>query len=158
MIGAVKVPFNERGGWWVLGQLGLMTLVIGLGVVFKGVPRRPGLTAAGAALMVAGGLTALAGTLALGRRLTPFPRPGENSDLVQGGIYGLVRHPLYCSVILASVGWGLFQNSWPSVVASAALALFLDAKARREERWLRDQFLEYPEYQARVRRFVPWVY
>ena len=29
MIDAVSVPFNERGGWWVLGQLALMTLVIG---------------------------------------------------------------------------------------------------------------------------------
>jgi protein-S-isoprenylcysteine O-methyltransferase Ste14 len=43
-------------------------------------------------------------------------------------------------------------------MAALVLALFFDAKARREERWLRQRFSEYARYEARVRRFLPWVY
>jgi protein-S-isoprenylcysteine O-methyltransferase Ste14 len=49
-------------------------------------------------------------------------------------------------------------RSWPALLAALALAPLLDGKARREERWLRQQFPEYSSYQRRVRRFVPWVY
>ena len=40
----------------------------------------------------------------------------------------------------------------------AVQAGFLDAKARREERWLRVQFPAYAEYAAKVRRLIPWLY
>jgi protein-S-isoprenylcysteine O-methyltransferase Ste14 len=35
---------------------------------------------------------------------------------------------------------------------------FLDAKARREEEWLRERFPEYRGYEASVKRFVPGIY
>lgn len=41
---------------------------------------------------------------------------------------------------------------------SLVLAVFFDAKARREETWLRQQFPEYANYQLRVRRFLPGIY
>jgi len=34
----------------------------------------------------------------------------------------------------------------------------LDAKSRKEERWLRQQFPDYEAYQKRTRRFLPWIY
>ena len=99
-----------------------------------------------------------AGTVALGRNLTPFPKPSAHTQLVQGGIYGLMRHPLYTAVFCASAGWALVWQSWPALLATLALAPFFDAKARREERWLRQQFPEYASYEQRVRRFIPWIY
>ena len=35
---------------------------------------------------------------------------------------------------------------------------FFDAKARREEKWLREKFSEYGEYESRVKRFIPRIY
>jgi len=52
----------------------------------------------------------------------------------------------------------LIRSSWPALVASLALAIFFDAKARREERWLRRRFPEYTRYEQRVRRFIPGIY
>jgi protein-S-isoprenylcysteine O-methyltransferase Ste14 len=78
--------------------------------------------------------------------------------LVQSGIYQLIRHPLYTAVFCGSVGWALVWRSWPALVAALALAPLFDAKARAEERWLRQQFPEYAGYEQRVRRFVPWIY
>jgi protein-S-isoprenylcysteine O-methyltransferase Ste14 len=60
--------------------------------------------------------------------------------------------------MLASLGWALIWRSWPALLAALALAPFFDAKARVEERWLREQFADYAGYTRRVRRFIPWVY
>jgi protein-S-isoprenylcysteine O-methyltransferase Ste14 len=61
-------------------------------------------------------------------------------------------------VFCGSVGWALVWRSWPALLAALALAPLFEAKARVEERWLRQQFPEYAGYEQRVRRFVPWIY
>jgi len=40
----------------------------------------------------------------LGRNLSPFPRPINNSNLVTTGIYRYTRHPMYYSLIFISIG------------------------------------------------------
>jgi protein-S-isoprenylcysteine O-methyltransferase Ste14 len=94
--------------------------------------------------------------MALGRNLTPFPKLGEQAQLVRHGIYAVIRHPLDASVIAGAIGWALVWQSWPALVAAAFLIPFFLAKARREERWLRETFPEYADYERQVRGFVPW--
>ena len=112
----------------------------------------------GAGLLLVAAGCGIAGTISLGRNLTPFPKPSASSTLVRTGIYGLIRHPLYTAVFCGSVGWALVWQSWPALLAALALAPLFDAKARREERWLRQKFPEYAGYERQVRRFVPWIY
>lgn len=150
--------FFQRGGAWVLGQSVLLGAVILLAVFFRGDGFSPAVVIAGAVLMVVGAGVALAGALALGRNLTPFPKPTEQAQLVRHGIYALIRHPLYTSVILVSIGWSLIWQSWPALLVAATLIPFFHAKARHEERWLREKFPEYADYERRVRRFIPWLY
>jgi protein-S-isoprenylcysteine O-methyltransferase Ste14 len=150
--------FLERGGLWVAGQGALMIAVGLLGFLFRGTWE------SGAALIVGGLLAAcaavcgLAGAVALGRNLTPFPRPGASTCLVRTGIYRYLRHPLYTAVMSAAFAWGALWQSWPSLLAAVVLAFFFDGKARREERWLRQRFADYADYQEQTRRFVPGVY
>lgn len=150
--------FLERGGLWVAGQGVLMTLVGLLGICFRGNwDGRAALIAAGL-LAACGVVCGLAGAAALGRNLTPFPRPSASTSLVRSGIYRYIRHPLYTAVMSAAFAWGALWQSWPALVGALVLAFFFDAKARREEKWLRQRFPEYAEYQERTRRFVPGVY
>jgi protein-S-isoprenylcysteine O-methyltransferase Ste14 len=147
--------FLARGGAWVVIQSFLMTTAIALGVIFHGDWTRLPVIATGAALLIAGGYLGIAGVVVLGRNRTPFPQPRDGSELVQRGIYAQVRHPLYASVMLASLGWALIWQSWPGFIAALVLIPFFHAKARREESWLREQFPGYADYEHRVPRFIP---
>lgn len=112
----------------------------------------------GLVLLMAGGVCGVAGARHLGRNLTPFPRPIPDSTLIQTGIYGLMRHPLYVAVFCGCAGWSLLMGSWPALVLSLVLGFYFDRKARREEKWLSERFPEYSTYRKRVKRFIPWVY
>jgi protein-S-isoprenylcysteine O-methyltransferase Ste14 len=154
----VSGDFLERGGLWVLGQSVLLCVVIAGGFVYRNQWQSFVLALCGTGLLFVAAVCGLAGTVSLGRSLTPFPKPSTRTRLVQTGIYGLMRHPLYTAVFCGSVGWALVCRSWPALWAALALGPLFDAKARREERWLRQQFPEYASYAQQVRRFIPWVY
>jgi protein-S-isoprenylcysteine O-methyltransferase Ste14 len=150
--------FFQRGGLWVFAQLLLMGALVVCGIIFAS-PQRSGIvTGAGIVLLALSGAVALASALSLGRGLTPCLRPRSESRLVCSGVYSVVRHPIYTSVMAAGFGWALLRQSWPAFVVALLLVPFFAAKASGEERWLRAQFPEYAEYSQRVRRFIPWLY
>lgn len=94
----------------------------------------------------------------LGRSLTPLPYPREDGELVQSGIYGYVRHPIYAGVIFAAIAWTIFYASLSHLVATLVFIGFFAAKASREEQWLVERYPQYSEYQQRVKRLIPWIY
>ena len=147
--------FAARGGSWVVAQSLLMLAAIGLAVLFPGDWTRTPVIAIGGVLFVVGGYFGIAGVVVLGRNRTPFPQPRAGSELIQHGIYSRVRHPLYTSVMLASLGWALLWQSVASFAAALALIPFFHAKACREERWLNQTFSGYADYARRVPRFLP---
>ncbi len=150
--------FVGRGGWWVVAQSLLMAGVIGAGVAGRTPHFHPAVRAAGGLVFALGAACGIAGAAALGRSRTAFPKPRGDGTLVRHGIYAWVRHPLYASVILLSFGWALLWGSPPALALAVVEALFLDAKARREERWLLEKYPDYADYRHRVRRLVPWLY
>ena len=94
----------------------------------------------------------------MGRQMTPFTKPRLNVRIEQGGAYRLVRHPIYSGAVVGVLGWALYHGRWSGLLAFVIVAVFFDQKASSEERWLVGQAPEYPEYRARVRKLVPWVY
>jgi protein-S-isoprenylcysteine O-methyltransferase Ste14 len=151
----LKQSFAARGGWWVVAQSVLMLAVIALAVGFPGDWTRGPISGIGFLLFALGGYFGIAGVLVLGRNRTPFPQPRAGSELIQRGIYSRVRHPLYTSVMLASLGWALIWQSGAAFWASLMLIPFFHAKARREEEFLRQTFADYADYTRRVPRFWP---
>ena len=147
--------FLVRGGTWVVAQSILMMAVLLLAVVFPGDGTRLAVSATGGVFFCAGACFGIAGVIVLGRNRTPFPQPRPGSELVQRGIYARVRHPLYTSVMLASLGWALIWQSAAALAAAIVLIPFFHAKARREERWLCEMFPGYADYKKQVPRFIP---
>lgn len=109
-------------------------------------------------LGVIGAIFGISGAFILGRSRTIFPEPLPGSRLIRHGIYGIVRHPLYSSVILLSLAWALWWRSIPGLVPALMTVGFLDAKARHEERLLSLKFPDYEGYARRVKRLLPWIY
>ena len=146
---------GRRGGGWVLLQVALMAAVLGAGAV---PPRLPdSLRLAGVPLIAAGAAIAIASARALGRALTPFPRPRPGGRLVTSGPYGVVRHPIYAAGLLCFAGYALV-TSLPALAATVALGAAWYGKAAVEERLLAERHPEYQAYARRTRRrFVPWL-
>jgi protein-S-isoprenylcysteine O-methyltransferase Ste14 len=112
----------------------------------------------GYAVFVVGSSIAIIAAFYLGKNLTPLPKPKDNSELVQAGLYGWVRHPIYFGVIVLALGWGLIQQTLLVWIYVLALIIFFDIKSRKEERWLVERFSTYADYQGRVRKLIPWIY
>ncbi len=139
----------------MLTQFFLMMAVVLLAMIFPSPETSRWLRVVGGGLLLAGSGFGIAGVRVLGRNRTPFPQPRADAELVQRGIYARVRHPLYTSVMLVSFGWALLWRSGPAFATALVLVPFFQAKARREERWLRQRFPEYADYARRVPRFCP---
>lgn len=150
--------FLQRGGGWVLVQNTLTLAILAVGPLQRtaGWPRlAPWI---GGLLFIAGAVFGIAGVRALGRNRTPFPALRAEHHLVQSGVYRVVRHPLYTSLILLGLGWGLIWSSPLTLALTVALAVVLDGKARVEERLLLERYREYADYQTRVARLLPGLY
>ena len=148
---------GARGEGWVLIQSALLSAVIAAGIFGASWPERARYArlAAAATLGAVGTFLVVAGSVSLGRELTPMPRPHARSVLKQTGIYARVRHPIYGGVILTAFAWSFVMSPW-ALIPSATVPILFNLKAKLEEEWLAERFPEYPNYARRVRhRFVP---
>ncbi len=138
---------GSRGEGYVAVQAGLLLLVL-LGPSLHSHwawPQPWGGLAAGLSLLcwAWAGVFGAYGLASLGRNLSVLPRPKDDAQLVTQGAYAWVRHPIYSGVLALCLAWSLGTQSGPSLLASAALALLFDRKARREEAWLAERFAAY---------------
>jgi protein-S-isoprenylcysteine O-methyltransferase Ste14 len=152
---------GSRGSGWVVAQFLLIGVIVAVGRVGPGWPGRSGMNVLfviGAVLVALGSATALLAALALGRALTPFPRPASRGRLVERGPYRLVRHPIYFAGALFFTGFSL-MSSPIALALTMVLIVLWGKKALFEERLLRARYSQYEEYARRVRfRLVPGVW
>ena len=87
----------------------------------------------------------------LGRNLSPFPRPINNSKLVTTGIYRFTRHPMYYSLILISIGVFIIKLSIYYLFLTISLALIIKFKIALEEKYLMHKFKNYFLYKNEVK-------
>ena len=87
----------------------------------------------------------------LGRNLSPFPRPINNSNLVTIGIYRFTRHPMYYSLIFISFGVFITKLSIYYLFLSISLGLIIKFKIALEEQYLNNKFKNYLIYKNDVK-------
>jgi len=90
-------------------------------------------------------------------------KPGNNFEnttiLVKSGIYGYIRHPLYCSLLLLGTGIMFKQPGYIQIIIGAinVFAVFFTAKI--EEKEMTARFGEqYREYMKETKMFIPFIF
>ena len=77
-------------------------------------------------------------------------------ELITGGPYSLVRHPIYTGLLTGFLGAAIAIARVSGLVAFALVFALFWFKLRLEERWMRIQFGEvYAQYAQRVPALVP---
>ena len=96
-------------------------------------------------------------TMHLGHfNIVPDPQP--DSTLVQAGPYHWIRHPMYTSLLLFFVPLVITAPSPLRWAILGALILDLLIKLHYEETLLTEQFADYPDYQQRTHKMVPYLF
>lgn len=113
-------------------------------------------TAGGIAL--AGAAISLAGVISFRRAKTTLNPmiPSKASSLVNSGIYGLTRNPMYLGLLLVLIAWAVFLSGvWP-LLGPVIFVLYINRfQITPEERVLFAMFgADYSAYKSRVRRWL----
>ncbi len=99
------------------------------------------------------------GVVLLRVRGKPTDELEATTHLVTSGIYKLIRHPLYASLLF--LAWGIFFKS-PSLLdgcLAAVATAFLYATARADENECLVKFgKDYGDYMQRTKMFVPYLF
>ena len=151
---------SSRGELYVLVQaILLIALFFGPKDVF-GLPDKLNQTLwwIGQILFYSGIVIAIWAAILLGPNLTPLPKPKPSGQLIQTGLYKLVRHPIYFGVILISFGWAGIEQTIYTLVLAFVLLIFFDLKSRQEESWLTQKFSEYVVYKQNTKKLIPYIY
>lgn len=110
---------------------------------------------AGVALCLLGFGLAFYARWYLGRNWGPPMAHKERPDLVTGGPYALLRHPIYTGLMLAMLGSALGVHVFWALLLVPVSAYFIHS-ARREESYMCQLFPEqYPAYRARTGMLLP---
>lgn len=123
-------------------------------------PRSMALTVAGVTILAAGAGIRLVAIRTLDRHFSYELRIERDHELVQRGIYGVLRHPSYLGILFITVGGALaLQSVLAALVGLVAMGAVVVWRISTEEAMLRGAFGErFEAYAARSWRLVPYVY
>jgi len=80
----------------------------------------------------------------------------NNHTFVKDGVYKVVRHPLYASIIWMIYAVGvLFQNYFVIILNTIVFIPFMYYRAKQEEKELIEVFEEYKQYKKNTGMFFP---
>lgn len=83
----------------------------------------------------------------------------EGQHVIDTGLYGIVRHPMYFAVTLLYLAIPLVLGSWWALAVMSPCVLLLMTRIRNEEQVLHQGLPGYTDYTKRVRyRMIPWVW
>ncbi len=83
----------------------------------------------------------------------------ENQKVVDTGLYGVVRHPMYAVTILLFLSFPLVLGSWIGFVLFLHYPILIAVRIKNEEMVLEQGLEGYTEYKKRVKyRILPFVW
>lgn len=83
----------------------------------------------------------------------------ENQTVVDKGLYGIIRHPMYAVTIWLFLSIPVVLGSWWSLICFFPYVVVIVVRISNEEKILEAELYGYNEYKKRVRyRLIPFVW
>ena len=83
----------------------------------------------------------------------------ENQVVVDTGLYGIVRHPMYSATVLMFLAMPVILGSYVSFVVFLVYPFLIAKRIRNEEQVLEEGLQGYAEYKEKVKyRMVPFIW
>ncbi len=83
----------------------------------------------------------------------------QGQRVIDTGLYGIVRHPMYSATLLLFLSMPLVLGSWYSFVIFLAYPFIISKRAKHEEEFLERELQGYKEYKSKVKyKLVPFVW
>jgi protein-S-isoprenylcysteine O-methyltransferase Ste14 len=157
---------KKREGWSELAQHGIL-VTLGFWLLFgnrsdwgwlnvRVVPNVAAAWATGLALTALGVGISIWARLSLGANWSGLVTLKAGHELIRKGLYRWVRHPIYTGILLGMIGTAMIKGhlrGWIGLVIVFAGFYF---KARREERFLREEFgAGFEEHSQQTGMFLP---
>ena len=83
----------------------------------------------------------------------------DDQQLIDTGLYSIVRHPMYTATLLMFLSMPLVLGSWWALLIFSIYPILIIKRIQNEEQVLAKGLKGYVDYQQRVRwRLMPWVW
>ena len=83
----------------------------------------------------------------------------ENQKVVDTGLYGIIRHPMYTATILLYLAMPIVLGSWIAFVIMLSYPVIIIFRIRNEEKVLEQGLEGYTEYKQKVKyRLIPGIW
>ena len=133
-------------------------IVAGLGVRFEWFMLPKGAVTAAAAVFLTAYLL-YAEVLRENTYLSRTITVQENQKVIETGLYGIVRHPMYSATVLLFLSMPLVLGSVYSFVIFLVYPLIIAKRIRHEEAFLEKELPGYTEYKQKVKyRMIPFLW
>ena len=86
-------------------------------------------------------------------------RVEENQKVIDSGLYGIVRHPMYAATLLLFLSIPLVLGSVIAFIIFLAYPFIIAKRIRNEEKLLEKELTGYKEYKSKVKfRLIPFIW
>jgi len=110
-------------------------------------------------LLLASLILALLGFYLLYKVGKPEDKVENTTQLITGGLYKYIRHPLYCSLLLGGFGVFLKKPSYIGIILCVINLVAIQLTALTEEKEMVKKFgTDYSDYMAKTKRFIPFIF
>ena len=83
----------------------------------------------------------------------------EGQKVIDTGLYGIVRHPMYSATLLLFLSMPIVLGSLWSLLIFLAYPFIIAARLKDEEKFLEEELEGYREYKKKVRyRLIPFIW
>ena len=119
-------------------------------------PQEPNVWLAGLLLTMLGVGISIWERLSLGTNWSSSVTLKSGHELIRRGLYRWIRHPIYTGILLAMVGTALIRGNLRALLGVLVVLASFYFKARREERFLKQEFgAGFDEHARQTGMFLP---